>query len=305
MGTKKPTIASESSKPNGTKPRTSVSVVLGVYGGMESLPTTLDSILSQQDVDFEVVLVDDGNPEPIASQIVELAGRDPRVRVIRLETNQGLTRALVAGCQAAAGRYIARIDNGDLMVPENRLRLQLNEFQRNPELVVCGGRLMVIDLLNRDVYVSKGKNQSSPKQFAHVTVMFRKDAYQACGGYNSQMRTGQDRDLWPRLVQQGQTLNCDNVLAVAPMRSASISVGMNNRQILGKTRQQLGQFLRNPLKFWKLSLRSLFLDLPKLLIPIKQRVRWRYRKNFQDLGKYPGKTDELDTIKDWYDSVYK
>jgi len=71
-----------------TSLRPQISVVLGVYRGMEWLPTTLKSILLQQDVDFEVVLVDDGNPEPIARQIRELASQDPRVRVVRQETNQ-------------------------------------------------------------------------------------------------------------------------------------------------------------------------------------------------------------------------
>jgi glycosyltransferase involved in cell wall biosynthesis len=237
-----------------------VSVVLGVYGGMEWLPTTLKSILLQQDVDFEVVLVDDGNPEPIARQIRELASQDPRIRVVRQETNQGLTRALIVGCQAAAGDYIARIDNGDLMVPDNRLRLQLDEFQSDPEWVVCGGRLMVSDLLNREVYVSRRKTEDRPKMFAHVTTMFRKDAYQACGGYNPTFKTGQDIDLWPRLLSQGTAVNCDQVFAVAAMRSESISVNRNNQQIPAKVRQELTKFFASPIKRLDLPIRSLCLD---------------------------------------------
>jgi glycosyltransferase involved in cell wall biosynthesis len=64
---------------------------------MEWLPTTLKSILLQQDVDFDVVLVDDGNPEPIARQIRELASRDPRVRGGAERNQSGINQGLDCG----------------------------------------------------------------------------------------------------------------------------------------------------------------------------------------------------------------
>ena len=66
---------------------------------------------SQEGVDLEFIIVDDGSTDASAGMLDEFARADRRIRVIHQE-NRGLTRALIRGCAAAGGKFIARQDCG-------------------------------------------------------------------------------------------------------------------------------------------------------------------------------------------------
>ena len=109
-----------------------VSVVMSVYNGAPLLRETMDSILAQEDVDVELVVVNDGSTDGSGAILDDYARRDRRVRVIHQE-NRGLTRALIAGCAAARAPLIARHDAGDLSHPR-RLIKQKSAFSAAPDL---------------------------------------------------------------------------------------------------------------------------------------------------------------------------
>ncbi len=111
-----------------------VSVVMSTYNDAAHLPASIESVLSQDLADFEFIIVNDGSPDPrTAGILADYARRDPRVRVITKQ-NEGLTKALIEGCAAARGEYLARIDVGDTMTPD-RLRRQSEVLDRHPEVV--------------------------------------------------------------------------------------------------------------------------------------------------------------------------
>ena len=97
-----------------------VSVVMSVYNGASNLAATMDSILSQEGVELEFIVVNDGSTDETGEILDDYARRDDRVRVIHQE-NTGLTRALIRGCAAATGEFIARQDAGDVSLPEDWL----------------------------------------------------------------------------------------------------------------------------------------------------------------------------------------
>ena len=119
-----------------------VSVVMSVYNGASNLAATMDSILSQEGVEFEFIVVNDGSTDKTGEILDDYARRDDRVRVIHQE-NTGLTRALIRGCAAATGEFIARQDAGDVSLA-GRLALQLDVFRNNSNVVMtsCGTRFV-------------------------------------------------------------------------------------------------------------------------------------------------------------------
>jgi glycosyltransferase involved in cell wall biosynthesis len=208
-----------------------VSVVMGVYNAAAILRETLDSILAQQDVDLEVIVVDDGSTDGTAAI---LAGY-PAVRVIRQE-NRGLTRALIAGCAAARGTFIARHDAGDLSHPR-RLVTQQRMFD-DPDVTFVSCATQYVGPEREPLWVERGTGAAlSPigvidlnlptglidAPSHHGTVMFRRDAYERAGGYRAQFYYGQDYDLWYRLAQLGTFRNTHEVLYTARIAPDSIS----------------------------------------------------------------------------------
>lgn len=88
------------------------SVIVPVYGVEKYLRECVDSILSQDFADFELVLVDDGSPDACPKICDEYAAKDGRVKVIHKE-NGGLVSARQTGIEAAAGDYIINVDGDD------------------------------------------------------------------------------------------------------------------------------------------------------------------------------------------------
>ncbi|WP_370865113.1 glycosyltransferase family 2 protein [Nocardioides agariphilus] len=94
-----------------------VSVVVPAYGVEDYLAESLDSVLAQQGVDLEVVVVDDGSPDRSGEIADAYAARDDRVRVLHV-TNGGLGAARNVGTELVTGDYLAFLDSDDVLPSE-------------------------------------------------------------------------------------------------------------------------------------------------------------------------------------------
>jgi glycosyltransferase involved in cell wall biosynthesis len=91
-----------------------VSIILPVYNEAENLPVLwaeLEPVLTNLPVKAEVVIVDDGSTDGSPAIARELARADPRVRLVRLAVNSGLTAALLAGFAASRGDSVVTMDS--------------------------------------------------------------------------------------------------------------------------------------------------------------------------------------------------
>lgn len=106
--------------PPGAMPVT-VSIVIAAYKAEACVAAAIRSALDQRDVDVEVIVVDDASPDDTAAAARAVA--DPRVTVLRLETNGGPGAARNAALAVARGIWIAVLDSDDLMEPDRLARL--------------------------------------------------------------------------------------------------------------------------------------------------------------------------------------
>ena len=228
-----------------------ISVVMGVFNEAAVLAPTLDSILAQTERDFELIVVNDGSTDPRVGEILaEYARRDARLRVLT-QANAGLTRALIAGCAAAQGVYIARMDAGDVMTPD-RLARQKAVLAAHPEVVLVTCWTEFCGPAWEPLFVERGTQSSATAgdwiaqatttaaegylvngPSSHPSVMFRTAAYRAAGGYRWQFYYGQDGDLWVRLADHGAFAGIAAVLC----RSRIFPDGISMRQ--GKKQRRL------------------------------------------------------------------
>ncbi len=233
---------------------TAISVVIGVYNGASTLGATLDSILAQTEHDFECIVVDDGSTDNTPDILAAYAARDGRMRVIR-QQNVGLTRALIAGCSAARGRYVARQDVGDLSAPR-RFELQKRALDADPGLVFVSSATQYVGPELEPLNIARSTGLALVPAFVldsgehrplldgpthHGSVMFRRDAYERAGGYRTAFYYGQDFDLWYRLAEIGKFQAVDDVLYTARITPDSISGSARHAQ------KQLGRLSREAL----------------------------------------------------------
>lgn len=213
----------------------SVSVVMGVYNGGEYLRGTIESILRQTFKDFEFIIVNDGSTDNTGEILQEYTKKDLRVKIIEQE-NQGLTKALIAGCQIAQGEYIARQDCGDVSIPE-RLEKQLEHIISNKEcgLVSCGTNFLGPE--GEFLYTLNGKiNHDFDGITHHGSALFPAVLYREVGGYRSEFYFAQDLDLWVRLLKKGKIYFCPETLYEARLGGDQISgINRNEQVVLKKT----------------------------------------------------------------------
>lgn len=112
------------------------SVILANYNGIRYLEQAIESVLAQQDVLFELILIDDGSTDSSLELMQESARRHPdRVTVIDHGRNRGQGAGFNSGIQAARGALVSFIDSDDVWSP-GKLKHVEEAFKLNPDAVL-------------------------------------------------------------------------------------------------------------------------------------------------------------------------
>ena len=94
-----------------------ISVIMPVYNVAAYLPQCLDSVLSQDHRELEVILIDDGSTDGSGEICDTFAAKDSRVKVIH-QKNSGAAAAKNAGLRIATGYYLSFVDSDDYLEPD-------------------------------------------------------------------------------------------------------------------------------------------------------------------------------------------
>lgn len=184
-----------------------ITVLMPVYNGERYLREAIESILNQTFKDFEFLIINDCSNDD--SREIILSYKDKRIRLIDNQVNMGQTKSLNKGLKIARGRYIARMDQDDISLP-NRLEEQANFLRSNPEIIAVGSLGKYIDKGGRAIDV--WKPSCDPReinllmlfynQIGHSSVMMDREAVLHIGGYNEWYQCSQDYELWSEMVRR-------------------------------------------------------------------------------------------------------
>ena len=169
------------------------------------LTSAIDSALRQTYPLVGVWVVDDGSSPPV--ELAEPHRRDPRVHLIRLSRHGGPGHARNVGVRAAGAPLIAFLDDDDLWRPE-KIELQVAALSATIGAAACetgydlwDGNSLVLrhrpraDVDLRRVLLTRPRLQPS-------TVLMRKEAFDALGGFEATMPRTEDWELWVRLADR-------------------------------------------------------------------------------------------------------
>ncbi|MFO0746106.1 MAG: glycosyltransferase family 2 protein [Myxococcota bacterium] len=119
-----------------------VSVVMPAHQAERWLEQAVTSLLVQSHRELEVIVVDDGSTDRTPDIVASI--RDSRLRLVRLERQQGVAAALNAGLAAARGELVGRLDADDYALAD-RIERQVAALDAHPELALIAGRGHVVD----------------------------------------------------------------------------------------------------------------------------------------------------------------
>jgi glycosyltransferase involved in cell wall biosynthesis len=197
----------------GAVTRLPFSLLMAVYAGdrADYLRRAFDSsVLEQRRRPDEVVVVQDGPvPAELAACLDDLVTSSPvPVRLVRLPANLGLGDALEAGLAACAHEVVARMDADDISLPD-RFALQLPDIEAGADLVGCA--LLEIGADEHDVVGRRSPPTTAEliartarlhDPFNHPTVVYRRSAVAAAGGYQ-RLPLMEDYWLFARMLASG------------------------------------------------------------------------------------------------------
>jgi glycosyltransferase involved in cell wall biosynthesis len=194
--------------------------VIPVWNAEATLQEALDSVFSQEGVDFDVLAIDDGSQDRSLDILREQ--RDSRLRVHALKHN-GLCTIMNDAIQFASARgyeYLLRMDSDDVCKPGRFERL-IRYMDTNPACAAAGS--------NCEYFTSSGEGGGTStvsvrreqiafeirhglRGLVQGACCFRVAALVAVGGYRVQFKAAEDADLFLRLVDQFELGNVSDYL---------------------------------------------------------------------------------------------
>lgn len=95
-----------------------VSIITPMYNGAAFVGETIESVLKQTYINWEMIIVDDCSPDDGAGIRVVKQYKDPRIKLVESKVNKGSSGARNTALRIAQGRYIAFLDSDDLWHPD-------------------------------------------------------------------------------------------------------------------------------------------------------------------------------------------
>jgi glycosyltransferase involved in cell wall biosynthesis len=192
-----------------------LAVIMAVYNNdkLQYVTESVQSILTQTFIKYDYYIVFDG---PVSSEIDNYFKtiNDSRIRLFRLEKNQGLAKALNFLLELIMKNkeyeLIARMDADDISLPE-RFEKQYSFLKENPDIACVGCWYEEIDESGRHLSDRKlpiyhealRKRYFTRTPFAHPSVMYRLQLIEMSGFYPVETVLMEDNVLWGRALKQG------------------------------------------------------------------------------------------------------
>jgi glycosyltransferase involved in cell wall biosynthesis len=193
----------------------SIDVIIPAYNAAAYVADTIQSVLSQTVLPYRVIVVNDGSTDETADVVARFKTGEHAQRVqIVTQANAGLSAARNAGIRASQAELLAFVDADDLWAP-TKLARQLECFSRGDAdlgVVYCGYGLIDANgarIGETDFDLSHGVRGLVYEQLQHgnlvsgsgSAVIVRRDCFERVGGFDEELPTCEDWDMWLRIAK--------------------------------------------------------------------------------------------------------
>jgi glycosyltransferase involved in cell wall biosynthesis len=259
-------------------PDIDISVIIPTHHREAQLRQAVDSVLSQREVSFEIIVVDD-SAEGSAQQAVASI-EDARVRYVHRSVPSEGRPALVRndGAKLATGRYLYFLDDDDLLQPDTLLTM-LKALEEAPAAGMAFGVVEPFgadaDALRSNIdYFREARRVARrlrgrlalsaclvfrPAVLVNSACMARRTAFLAVGGYDGEIPVCEDADMWARIAYATDYVFIDKPVVRYRTGAPSLmhdlgqekeKLNMSYQRIQYKYRQENGTLKFLALKAW-------------------------------------------------------
>ena len=189
-----------------------VSVIIPAYNVAPYLGDTLESVLAQTRNDYEAIVINDGSRDETEQVAESYRERFDGKLVYLWQENRGLAGARNAAIQAARGEFIALLDGDDAWMP-NYLEVMIGRLEADPTIDLMfpnalfwgstkygGADFQSIYPPNAPITLEKLLRRQSN---VFGLGALRRELVMSVGGYDDELRSSEDYDLWLRLLKRG------------------------------------------------------------------------------------------------------
>lgn len=201
-----------------------VSIVISSYNYARYLAEAIDSVLAQDYPNVELIVLDDGSTDDTRRVLEEYAGRF----YWETQENMGETRTLNKGWRMSRGTILAKLSADDVLLP-GAVSAAVGHLRASPDTVLT---YCDFEVLDEDSNVIR--RVSAPEiPYRDMVVkfvcpvgpggFFRREAFEATGGWDERFRRLNDQEFYLRLGLRGRFRKIPEVLAGYRMHGGSQS----------------------------------------------------------------------------------
>ena len=192
----------------------------------------IESALGQSFPDWELIIIDDASQDNTREIADNYAKKDSRIKYFRNDEHLRISKSRNKALSLARGEYVAVLDSDDVWSDRDKLKKQYEFLERNKDYVLVGGGVIVIDEFGKEIrrYFNRESDEDIrwkilfQNQFAHSSVMFKRDMALKAGGYDEDLNIGEDYDLWLKLGTLGKMANIKEYLLKYRVHSGNVTL---------------------------------------------------------------------------------
>jgi len=190
-----------------------VSVICTARDAEKTLAQAIKSVFEQEFTDWELIFVDDRSRDKTADIAGAASAADSRMKIHATVNDGGRGQALNLALREARGRYICNIDADDLWHP-SYLEIMVSIVKNCSERKLLAARSFIFGQDSEVNWQTVGKGPvlhfvtlnarlCYGNPICHSAVIYMREDAVLAGGYNEQIRSQFDYDLWIRLASLG------------------------------------------------------------------------------------------------------
>ncbi len=198
-----------------------VSVIITTYNRADYIEQTLNSIQNQTYSNLEILVIDDGSNDEIATKVKSICSQFSKCKYY-WKPNSGQPDSRNYGINLAKGTFIGFCDDDDYWVL-NKLEIQLEILNTNKDFDIVTGCIAYVDKFGASLETTKchtGYNHGyifkellSKNRTDAVTPLLRRNVFYKTGYFNPKFTISEDWDFWRRASYYHKFYATNQVLA--------------------------------------------------------------------------------------------